>query len=165
MKEFKLDPTAVAHAEEHPFPGCFSPRNAAYGRVAEPMLVKFGSESLGVIILPFDSPLLPTEYKKVLGIKYRHDGLVFAQSEFFEFLGVLEAKLEVDKAPKLSIVEQDILKYCKDNNLQYFLSLGKMLNKRSLTCSYNGCIILTDFLNIITYGNIDMKEANKHLIY
>jgi hypothetical protein len=159
MSEFILDAGDVSYAEKHPFNGCYHPLKAAYGRVAEPSIVKLGAKTLGLSVEEYNSSKLPKEHRAILGVNKRHDGLLFDGSTF---VGVIEAKLALRSIVKITF-EKPIYEYCKKHNLRYEVALGEMVDVRQLKCKYIGVFDLCQNSSPLDGVDISVTKAKSYL--
>jgi hypothetical protein len=169
--EVILDQELINEAKNNPYEGCQEIIPAAFGRAAEPPFFELSQKLLSRFNYTLMTPeegleLVPEIHQSILKpvlrangeLSYRYDGLVFDDLEENEFAGVLEIKLA--QQPYFTIPPQEwvVAKYCKENELNYFVGAGKMLNSSRRQTEYLGVIVALD---MDEDGNVGMHGDRK----
>ena len=140
--KFYLNEEQVQYAIANPYSGNANPEAAAIGRVAEPIIIGCAEKQLDCEIREYNDPALPEIYKQQLGIRRRHDGLIFTDGKF---QGINETKIISGPAIWLPLHEYKIYQYCTEVGLIYLLTLGICLNKSLRQCEYLGVVDFDKF--------------------
>lgn len=159
--KFLINEEAFEYAVSNPFKGSNSPVSAAYGRAAEPMIVRMCSETFDVVIRPntevkrSEVPGWATD-AKLLSTR-NHDGIVFSLEG--KFLGLNESKLKIAgrRQVRLTPGEYQNIELCKSMGAVYLLSIAEQL--KGLEAEYLGAIDITQHQELCkrdSYGNYEI---------
>jgi hypothetical protein len=162
---FYIDYNLFEQALADPYGGCHFPENAAFGRATEEQITALCGFATGYYTREWSSAHLPEVHRKELGKDRCHDGLLLDDTDLgtWQFLGVVEAKLDVSGKAKLSASEMRVLNYCREKGLIYVLAVAKLVNREKGECQYRGCVDLTKHMELVSKaGSIALSTFYHH---